>query len=108
MEKGSTSRLVERGWQESEAECGKRDREGRRRRERKRDSKQVFSCAMHNEERQTAHKGPTNEARVIHIHSGLWIRVANVHARKKGAKDFHPHLGCTLLTPPRFLSAQTS
>lgn len=69
MEKGSTSRLVERGWQESEAECGRREGRRRRRRgERKRDSKQVFSCAMHNEERQTAHKGPTNEARVIHIY----------------------------------------
>lgn len=40
-----------------------RDREGGM----KRDSKQVFSCAMHNEERQTTHKRPTNEAQVIYI-----------------------------------------
>lgn len=33
----------------------------------KRDSKQVFSCAMHNEEKQTAHKRPTNEAQVIYV-----------------------------------------
>lgn len=42
-----------------------KDREGGM----KRDSKQVFSCAMHNEERQTAHKRPTNEAQVIYIYT---------------------------------------
>ena len=61
--KGSTPYLVERERQERET-----DDEGAT--ETRRDSKQVFSCAMHNEERQTAYKGPTNEALVIHTHSG--------------------------------------
>lgn len=43
--------------------------DGTRRKEREKDSEQVFSCAMHNEERQTALKGPTNKVRSVRIHS---------------------------------------
>lgn len=59
--------MVERNQHDrvKEEESGKeRDRDGGM----KRDSKQVFSCAMHNEERQTAHKRPTNEVQVIYIY----------------------------------------
>lgn len=59
--------MVEKPARQSEKER-KWERERDRERGMKRDSKQVFSCAMHNEERQTAHKRPTNEAQVIYIH----------------------------------------
>lgn len=80
--KGSTPPIVEWGVE------GGREDDDVRGTKRERDSKEVFSCTMHNEERQTAHKGPTNEARVIHIHPWVDIRAtrrAHKHAGTRGA-----------------------